>query len=83
MKFVILPFLTLMLSLLVLAGTASADSNLEISTTSNFSALSTNFSGGQTIFVRLASDLPSMSESKLNLRDNQYNLANSFDLKKE
>ena len=72
-----------MLSLFTIAGTASADSNLEISTTSSFSVLSTNFSGGQTIFVRLASDLPSMSESKLNVRDNQYNLVNSFNFEKE
>src|SRR3989344_3930123 len=83
MKFKILPFLALMLSLFTIAGTASADSNLEISTTSSFSALSTNFSGGQTIFVRLASDLPSMSESKLNVRDNEYNLVNSFNFEKE
>ena len=83
MKFVILPFLALILNLFAIAGTASADSNLEISTTSNFSTLSTNFSGGQTIFVRLASDLPSMSESKLNVRDNEYNLVNSFDFEKD
>ncbi len=72
-----------MLSLFTIAGTASADSNLEISTTSSFSALSTNFSGGQTIFVRLASDLPGMSEGKLNVRDNEYNLVNSFDFEKD
>ena len=72
-----------MLSLFTIAGTASADSNLEISTTSSFSALSTNFSGGQTIFVRLASGLPSLSESKLNVRDNEYNLVNSFNFQKE
>jgi len=72
-----------MLSLFTIAGTASADSNLEISTTSSFSALSTNFSGGQTIFVRLASGLPSLSESKLNVRDNEYNLVNSFDFEKD
>jgi len=83
MKFVVLPFFTLMLSLFTIAGTASADSNLEISTTSSFSVLSTNFSGGQTIFVRLASDLPSMAQSKLNVRDNEYNLVNSFNFQKE
>src|SRR3989344_2299837 len=83
MKFKILPFLALMLSLFTIAGTASATSNLEISTTSSFSALSTNFSGGQTIFVRLASDLPGMSESKLNVRDNEYNLVNSFNFEKD
>lgn len=83
MKIILLPLTILMLTLFNFPSTVSAASNLEISNTSNFSTLSTNFNGGQTIFIRLESDLPSMSESKLNLRDNEYNLVNTFGFKKE
>lgn len=81
----ILPAILGILTLMIVTcfQTALASSSLEISTTSNFTSLSTNFAGGQTIFVRLASDLPEFSESKLNLRDNGYQLINSFPLQKD
>jgi len=82
MRLFVLPFVILMISLFTLAATISAASNLEISSRSDFSILSTNFSGGQTIFIRLESSLPSTASSKLNIRDNHYNFVNSFDLKK-
>jgi len=62
---------------------AYASSSLEVSTLSDFSTIDTDFGGGETIFIRMVSDLPLSAESKLNLRDNNYSLINTFDFNKE
>jgi hypothetical protein len=79
-KKILLPFF---LFLLMSITTAFASSNLEISSSSDFSITSTDFGGGQTIFVRIESDLPGMAQSKLILHDNAYNIVNTFNLNKE
>lgn len=72
-----------MIGILTFVQTVSAAANLEISNTADFSHLSTDFSGGETIFVRIESFVLGSVNSRLNLRDNQYNLINSFQLGRE
>ena len=82
MKKLLLPIFVFLFIMTQVTNAYSA-SSLEISTTADFSSLSTNFAGGQTIFVRLESGDPSSAQSSLNLRDNGYNLINSYKFKKE
>ena len=63
--------------------TISASSNLEIASNADFSAQSREFRGGETIFARIASTSVGSKKSQLNLRDNQYNLINTFKLERE
>lgn len=69
-------------SFLSLAPKAYADSNLEVATDSNFSSQTTNFSAGQTIYVRLSSESTGDKKKVLNIRDNQYNFIQSHSLNK-
>ena len=82
MRISLLP-LILMVSLILSTQTISASSNLEISNTSDFSSSSTDFNGGETIFVRIKPDSLGNNKGKLNIRDNQYILVNSYQMNKE
>jgi len=82
MKKYFLPLLILMFAILT-PTTVSANSNLEISNTADFSNSSLDFNGGQTIFARIQSSAAGSKRSQLNLRDNQYNLINSFKLQRD
>lgn len=76
MKKYILPLLLTMF-VIVAPITVSQASSLEVSNTADFSSSSLDFAAGQTIFVRVQTSLPS-DKSVLNLRDNKYNLLNTF-----
>lgn len=54
----------------------------ETSADSNFSQKTTNFSQGQTIYVRVVSQNDGTESHVLNLRDNNYNLMQSFTFSK-
>ena len=56
---------------------------LEIATDSNFSSITTEFSAGQTIYVRIGADNDGSDKHLLNLRDNQYNFLTSYNLNKD
>lgn len=68
---------------MIVPSTISSASNLEISNNADFSTQTNEFSGGQTIFVRMQSSFVAGKKSQLNLRDNQYKLLNSFRLERE
>src|SRR3989344_8181154 len=55
-------------------------SKMEIASDSGFSNQTTNFNPGQTVYVKITSDVSGSSKKALNLRDNQYNLITSFGL---
>ena len=82
MKKYILPVLFAMF-VLTFPNNLSAASNLEVSNTADFSSQSLNFGGGETIFVRIQSLSTGSRKSQLNLRDNEYNLVNTFKLSKD
>ena|SRR3989344_7714271 len=65
------------------AGVQAGDTNLEVASDSNFSSQTTNFSAGQTIYVRVTADNEGSDKHQLNLRDNQYNLISTYNLNKE
>ncbi len=65
---------------LFLTPTSVASSNLEVSANSDFSNQTLNFNAGQTVYVRLSAQSSGAKTHTLNLRDNQYNLLNSYDL---
>lgn len=80
----LLPLISLIIFLFVLAPRALANSNLEVSDRSDFATAVRNFSSGQTIFVRINPGAVGASvNSSLNLRDNGYNLVNSFSLTRD
>lgn len=60
----------------------AGDNSLEVASDSNFSSQTTNFSAGQTIFVRVNANNEGSDKHVLNLRDNQYNLLSSYNLNK-
>ena len=65
------------------AGIQAGNTNLEVASDSNFSSQTTNFSAGQTIYVRVNANNEGTDKHQLNLRDNQYNLIQSYNLNKE
>jgi len=67
------------LSVSVQAG----DNGLEVASDSNFSSQTTNFSAGQTVYVRVTAANEGTDKRQLNLRDNQYNLIKSYTLAKD
>ena len=80
----LLPLISLIIFFSSLAPRALADSNLEVSDKSDFATSVRDFRGGQTIHVRINAGAVSPSaSSKLNLRDNGYNLLNSFSLSRD
>lgn len=62
--------------------TVIAGSKLIVSPDPNFSSSSTNFNAGQSVYVKLESDAPADGIHQLNLRDNSYNLIQSYNLNK-
>lgn len=72
-----LPILTLSL---LFSPNSRASSNLEVATDSNFSNQTTEVSPGQTIYVRVKSENDGQDKHQLNLRDNNYNLLQSYNL---
>src|SRR3990167_11316865 len=81
MKKYILPALLAIFAMITPSTILSA-SNLEVSNSADFSAQTLQFSGGQTVFARIQSSNVGGKKSQLNLRDNQYNLINSFKLER-
>jgi len=65
------------------AGIQAGDTSLEVASDSNFSSQTTNFSAGQTIYVRVTANNEGSDKHLLNLRDNQYNLISTYNLTKE
>lgn len=56
--------------------------SLEVSKTADFSQITTDFNAGQTIYVRVVTDNNGDDKRALNLRDNNYNLLQSFTFSK-
>lgn len=74
------------ISLFILVFFASAQAgnvSLEVASDSNFSSQTTNFSAGQTIYVRVTANNEGTDKHQLNLRDNQYNLLKTYNLIKD
>lgn len=69
--------------LVFFAGVHAGDNSLEVASDSTFSTQTTNFSAGQTIYVRVTANNEGTDKHQLNLRDNQYNLISSYNLNKE
>lgn len=67
---------------LTMTAPIHAGSNLEVATDGNFSNQTTNFSAGQTVYVRISADSSGDQKHELNVRDNQYNFINSYSLNK-
>jgi len=65
------------------ASVQAGDTSLEVASDSNFSSQTTNFSAGQTIYVRVNANNEGTDKHQLNLRDNQYNLISTYNLNKE
>lgn len=61
------------------APTALA-SDLIISKNSDFSNPSTNFSTGQTIYIKVSANSDGANKHELSLRDNEYNLISTYNL---
>src|SRR3990167_11159413 len=75
-----------LISVFILGPSASVqagDNGLEVASDSNFSSQTTNFSAGQTIYVRVTANNEGTDKHQLNLRDNQYNLISSYNLNRE
>ena len=70
-------------TLVSFASVQAGDTSLEVASDSNFSSQTTNFSAGQTIYVRVNANNEGTDKHQLNLRDNQYNLIQSYNLNKE
>lgn len=64
------------------AKVQAGDNSLEVASDSNYSTQTTNFSAGQTIYVRVTANNEGTDKHQLNLRDNQYNLITSYNLSK-
>ena len=79
---VVLGFISLF-ALVFFASVQAGDTGLEVATDSNFSSQTTNFSAGQTIYVRVSADNEGTDKRQLNLRDNQYSLIKSYALNKD
>lgn len=79
MKIILLSFLPIFIANLFMSP-VFASTNLEISTSNNFASTTLNFNSGQTIFVRISSEITNAKEHVLNVRDNQYNIIKSYDL---
>src|SRR3989338_3234871 len=65
------------------ASIHAGDNGLEVASDSNFSSQTTNFSAGQTVYVRVTAANEGTDKRQLNLRDNQYNLIKSYTLSKD
>src|SRR3989344_978505 len=65
------------------ASIHAGDNGLEVASDSSFSSQTTNFSAGQTIYVRTTANNEGTDKRQLNLRDNQYSLIKSYNLNKE
>lgn len=72
--------LTFVLFLLSSPQIVYSASNLQTAADSGFSNQTTNFSPGQTIFVKVAADNNGGSKHELNLKDNKYNQVASYSL---
>jgi len=70
-------------ALVFFASIQAGDTSLEIASDSNFSSQTINFSAGQTIYVRVNANNEGTDKHQLNLRNNQYNLIQSYNLNKE
>jgi len=77
MRYVIITALFL---LLLVPVDLYASSKLTVSASSNYSSEATAFSPNQNIFVKLESNAPGDGTHQLNLRDNSYNLIQSYNL---
>ena len=80
MKKIILPLFVI--AAMAIIAPAVFASNLKISKNADFSSSDLNFSGGEKIYVMVESDGSGSSQKVLNIRDNQYNLISSVELKK-
>ncbi|MBI3282644.1 hypothetical protein HYZ70_01035 [Candidatus Curtissbacteria bacterium] len=58
----------------------SSSSALEIARDSTFSNKTNEFSAGQTVYVRVTSEVSGSTKRELNLRDNSYNLITAYGL---
>ena len=70
-------------ALVFFASIQAGDTSLEIASDSNFSSQTINFSAGQTIYVRVNANNEGTDKHQINLRNNQYNLIQSYNLNKE
>lgn len=68
------------LMFLTVAAQAQAASSLVISKNSDFSSPTTNFEANQTIYVKVSANSDGSKKHDLNLRDNQYNLIQTYNL---
>src|SRR3989338_5270854 len=57
-----------------------SSSALEIARDSTFSNRTNEFSAGQTVYVRVTSEVSGTTKRELNLRDNSYNLITTYGL---
>ena len=79
----LLPLISFLVFFAVFVPRAFADSSLEVSDRSDFSRIVRDFGGGQTIFIRIDASGAANLDGRLNLRDNSYNLVNSFSLSRD
>src|SRR3990167_7149997 len=70
-------------ALVFFASIQAGDTRLEVASDSNFSSQTINFSAGQTVYVRVTANNDGTDKRQLNLRNNQYNLIQSYNLNKE
>lgn len=62
-------------------NSATGDSAMEIAADSSFTNKTLKFNSGQTVYVRVASDVSGQTKRVLNLRDNTYNLIKTYALR--
>lgn len=60
-----------------------ADSQMGIFSDSNFTTPTTEFSAGQTVYIKIDSDDPGENERVVKLKDNQYRDISTFQLSRE
>lgn len=69
-----------LVSLVVFSTNTFAGSDLQISANSDFSNQKTEFSPGETVYVKVTANSEGKTKKELNLRDNQYNLISTYGL---
>lgn len=62
-------------------NSATGDSAMEIAQDSSFANKTLKFNSGQTIYVKVTSDVSGQTKRVLNLRDNTYNLIKTYALR--
>jgi len=78
MRISLLKALPIFILFFLISPAVNAKSSLEVASDANFSSQTTEFGSGQTIYVRIQADNDGAIKHQLNLRDNQYNLLQSY-----